>query len=152
MRVLYPSVFSLSPLSRHVDEMFKAMFEPGVASPDSGVGPRAFPPLSAWEDAKSFTVEAELPGFRLDDLDISVSGAGRELTIKGKRSIALPEGAELLVDERGEGEFTRSIRLGVPVEPDKVSASMRDGVLTISLPKSELAQPRRIAVKAAGDN
>lgn len=145
MRVLYPSVLSLSPLSRNIDEVFKFMFEPNQPGHLAG-RPRAFPPLAAWEDEKSVQVEAELPGFKLEDVEITF--VGNELTIKGKRSIELPEGSETLIDERGEGEFTRTVRLSLPVDAQRVSATMRDGVLRITLPKTDAAQPRRIAVRA----
>jgi HSP20 family protein len=144
MTMLRPTVFSLSPLSQQFDEMFKSMFAPA-----GRVASRSFPPLNAWEDEKNVIAEAELPGFKMEDLEITMTG--RELTIRGKRTIERPEGASPLMSERGEGEFVRTVRLGVPVDADKVTASLRDGVLTITLPKSEAAKPRRIAVNASNN-
>src|SRR5262245_27272572 len=93
MTMLRPAVFSLSPLSQQFDEMFKSMF-----APTGRVASRSFPPLNAWEDEKNVIAEAELPGFKMEDLEITMTG--RELTIRGKRTIERPEGASPLMSER----------------------------------------------------
>ncbi len=138
-------VLPLSPFTSQIDEMFKHMFAP-VPHPGAG---RSYPALRAWQDGASIFVEAELPGFKMEDLEIAL--VGRELSIKGRRTPDFPDGAQVLVNERAAGEFTRTVRLGVPVDADRVEAALRDGVLTITLPKAEAALTRRIAVKA-GDN
>lgn len=141
------NVFPMPTLSRALDEMFKAAWgEPGLF-PGQGSASRPFPPLNAWEDDGAIYVEAELPGFKAEDLDISLSG--RELTIRGTRQIELPEGAEAVMSERPSGRFERTVRLSVPVAADQVGASLREGVLTLKLPKTPEAQPRKIAVRTA---
>jgi HSP20 family protein len=106
----------------------------------------AYPALNLWEDSDKLCVEAELPGFELDDLEIFVNG-GKQLTIKGQRQQMAAEGGVWHRQERSFGDFERTIELPHDVDADKVSAELKQGVLTIALPKREEAKPRRIAVK-----
>jgi HSP20 family protein len=106
----------------------------------------AYPALNLWEDGEKLCVEAELPGFELDELEIFVNG-GRQLTIKGERRQAGVEGGVWHRQERNIGSFERTMELPRDVDADKVSAEFKQGVLTITLPKREEAKPRRIAVK-----
>lgn len=104
-----------------------------------------FPALNVWEDKDNLYAECELPGVKMDDLDVTV--VGNELTIKGERLPYALEGATFHRRERGAGSFSRLLRLPVRVEADKVSAQLKDGVLTVTLPKTREAKPRKIAVK-----
>jgi HSP20 family protein len=106
---------------------------------------RRFPPANAWEDDANLYVEAELPGLKLEDLDISV--LGNELTIHGRPRQAKETGATYHLRERGTDEFTRMLTLPAEVNADKVSAILKNGVLTITMPKAEAARPRKIAIK-----
>lgn len=106
----------------------------------------AYPPLNIWEDVERVYVEAELPGMGLDDLEIHVTGD--QLSVKGERKAPdFPESAWHR-QERGFGKFARGVTLPVAVDADKVEAKLTNGVLTIAMPKSEAAKPRRITVKA----
>jgi len=104
-----------------------------------------FPALNVWEVGDNLYAEAELPGVKQEDLDISV--AGGELTIKGRRQFAAEEGTTFHRRERAAGEFTRVLRLPVEVDSQRVEASLKDGVLLLTLPKHEAAKPRKIEVK-----
>ncbi len=107
----------------------------------------AFPALNVWEDADNLYVEAEVPGVKAEDIE--ASAIGKELTIRGRR--ALCEEAKNTVyhrQERGTGEFSRVLELPVEVETDHIRAGLRDGVLTLTLPKSKSAKSRKIEVKA----
>ena len=106
-----------------------------------------FPPLNLWEDEDNLFVEAELPGFSIDDLDIYVTGEN-QLSIKGERNYPDLENGTGHRQERGFGEFGRTVELPANVDADKVSAELCHGVLKITLPKSEQAKPRKIMVKA----
>jgi HSP20 family protein len=106
----------------------------------------AYPALNLWEDSDRLCVEAELPGFELDDLEIFVNG-GKQLTIKGERKQVAAEGGVWHRQERNFGSFERTLELPHDVDADKVSAEFKLGVLTITLPKREESKPRRIAVK-----
>ena len=106
-----------------------------------------YPPLNLWEDDNNLYVEAELPGMELSDLEIYVNGEN-QLTIKGERKQPeLPEGTWHR-QERAYGSFQRTVELPQPVEPDKVTAEFKLGILTITLPKKEEVRPHKIEVKA----
>ena len=109
--------------------------------------PATFPAVNVWEDNENLFVEAELPGFELNDLEIYVNGENH-LSIKGERRQPEVEGASWHRRERGYGSFNRTIELSSDVDADKVSANLKAGVLTITLPKKEEIKPRRIEVKA----
>lgn len=129
-------------LRQEVDQLFNS-FLPGTEPFFS----RVYPALNLTEDADNFYVRAELPGVRTEDLDISVV-EGR-LLIRGERKFAAehPE-ANYHRREREAGFFRRTIALPARVTQDKVSASMKNGTLTVTLPKAEEAKPRKIVVKA----
>jgi HSP20 family protein len=105
-----------------------------------------FPPLNGWSDADNYYVEAELPGFAADALNISLT-EGQVLKIQGERK--LDEQAEQrrwIRRERGYGWFEREITLPGPVEEEQVTANLKDGVLLITLPKAVETRPKRIEV------
>ncbi len=131
-------------MQRDMNTMFNALVPdimPAAAS-QSGV-----PAMNVWENQTHYFIETELPGFRMDDIEVSV--LGDEVTIKGQRTIDAPENGAWLHRERGVGrrEFSRNFTLPFAVQADKVEASLNDGVLLVSLPKSPEVQPRKIAVK-----
>jgi HSP20 family protein len=106
----------------------------------------SFPALNVWQDEEFVYAEAELPGLKLDDLEIYVTG-NDQLTIKGSRQFNAPENAVWHRQERPYGTFTRVITLPVPVDADKVEARLENGVLTVKMPKGQEAKPKRIAVR-----
>jgi HSP20 family protein len=111
-------------------------------------GAPSFPAFNVWSSAEGMLVTAEIPGIEVSDLDIAI--VDKTLTLSGKREAAdLPEDARYHRRERGCGEFKRSIELPYRIESDKVEATFKNGVLTISLPRAEDEKPRRIAVQAA---
>jgi HSP20 family protein len=120
-----------------VRERFAAGNYPALAS--------SYPPLNVWADSDKVYAEAELPGMQLDHLEIYVTEEN-QLTIQGeRRRLELDKGV-WYGQERGFGQFSRTIRLPVKVDADKVEARFEYGVLLVTLPKSEAAKPRRISV------
>jgi len=107
---------------------------------------RAYPPVNVWEDDDALHVEAELPGMKLDQLEIYVH-EGDQLTIQGERQPCVLEKGAWHRQERGFGKFSRVVSLPCDVDADKVEARFEQGVLHVTLPKAEAARPRRIAVK-----
>jgi len=107
----------------------------------------SYPALNIWEDTDHVYAEAELPGMELGDLEMFVTG-DNQLSIKGERKPPAVENAMWHLQERGFGQFSRVITLPVAVDADAVSAQFSHGVLTIKMPKSAAAKPRRIPVKA----
>lgn len=133
-----------SEMNRLQDEMNRVFGRRG-----NGYGVRAagFPALDLWQDGENLYVEAELPGMDLNDLEIYVTG-GNQLTIKGERKAPTVEGGTWHRQERGYGSFSRLLELPQDVDEENVEAELRNGVLTITLPKREEAKPRKIAVKS----
>lgn len=117
---------------------------------DFPVWPRlavSYPPVNLWEDDDFVYAEAELPGIKMQALEITFTGAD-QFTIKGERKQPAPEKAEWHRQERGFGSFERTIELPVSVDATKVEARLENGVLTVKMAKSPEAKPRKIAVKA----
>jgi HSP20 family protein len=135
--------FSWSALREFQEEMllvrerFAAGNHPALAS--------TYPPLNIWGDSDKVYAEAELPGMQLDHLEIYVTEEN-QLTVQGeRRKLELDKGVWCR-QERGFGQFSRTITLPVKVDADKVEARFEHGVLFVTLPKSEAAKPRRISV------
>ena len=106
-----------------------------------------FPAMNLWSNDETALATVEIPGVAIDDLDITVSGD--TLTLKGNRQAGdIPEGMAMHRQERGNGQFVRSLHLPFPVEADKVEASLKNGVLQIHLPRAASDKPRKISVSA----
>jgi HSP20 family protein len=110
-----------------------------------------YPPVNVWEDENHFYLEAELPGMSIEDLEIYVH-EGDQLSIKGSRKASEIEGAKLRRRERSCGAFQRTFKLDSDVDVEKVSADFKNGVLTVTLPKSEAVKPRKIEINVVGEN
>lgn len=134
-------------LSREMDRLMQSFLRPGVLPfPAFTEAEQPFPPLNVWEDGGNVFVEAELPGFTMDRLEVTMVGS--ELTIAGERPESqLPEDAVYHRRERSAGRFTRTLTLPVPINTDAVTAEMTNGVLLVTLPKAEAVRPRKIEVK-----
>jgi HSP20 family protein len=106
------------------------------------------PAMNVRADHDKVTVTAELPGVSLEDVDVSV--VGRRLTLRGERRTSEPAaGGRYHRRERESGRFGRAVTLPYPVEVNAVTAALKDGVLTVTLPRAETDRPRKIAVQAA---
>jgi HSP20 family protein len=139
----------MHPAQRLRDEM-ERLFEtftgePGAWSPLWSGSPRTFPALNVWEDAECFYAEAEVPGLSMKDIELFVTGD--ELTLRGTSQKERREGVTFHRRERGTDSFSRVIRLPADINGERVAASLKDGVLTIKLPKAEAAKPRKIEVR-----
>lgn len=103
------------------------------------------PALDVEETEDGFTMHVELPGVKPDQVDVSLEE--NVLTVSGERNFYDEKNADgFRRVERRFGRFHRAVRLPDRVDPDKVTASYKDGLLTVIVAKSEAAKPRRIAV------
>jgi HSP20 family protein len=103
------------------------------------------PAVDLYEDKDSFIVKAELPGMKREDIEVSLHEG--MLTLAGERkSEEKTDNADTHRTERFFGRFQRSLTLPKAVKTDKVAAQYRDGVLTVTLPKSEEVKPKQIEV------
>ena len=102
------------------------------------------PVSSLLEDSEGYTLEVEMPGVNKEGLEISVEN--NELTIIGRRSLPMIDGALMHRESRPE-DFRRAFELDPSIDTDKISAKMDQGVVTLTLPKAGQVKPRKIAVK-----
>lgn len=106
------------------------------------------PAIDVFETDEAFVIAADLPGVHKENVDVQFDRGS--LTISGTRAATLPssEKAPLRVfnGERVSGEFSRSVRLPSHVDAERISAAFVDGVLTLTVPKSKAALPRKITV------
>lgn len=126
-------------LRRELDRLFGDFERSSTAQPAST--------LSFEDDGSNFVLRAEVPGLTENDFQINL--AGNTLTLQGERKVEAPEGYTVHRRERSPFRFARSLELPARVDGEKVAATLKNGVLTITLPKAAEAQPRQIAVKAA---
>jgi HSP20 family protein len=133
-------------MNRLQEEMQQWLGRVGVTDPRRFAG-GVYPPLNAWEDGNNLYVEAELPELDLSDLEIFVNG-DNQLLIKGERKQPEQEKGMWHRQERVHGSFSRLSELPQYVDSDKVTAEIKHGVLTITLPKRKEAKARRIEVTA----
>jgi len=104
-----------------------------------------FPAVNVWTNQEDILVTAETPGIKPEDIDISV--VNEMLTISGKRNPdTVEQDARYHRQERGFGDFSRTIQLPYTVEATKVEATFRQGVLNITLPRKEADKPKKIKV------
>jgi len=110
------------------------------------VGTGVFPPLNVSEDKDRYYVRAELPGVDAKDLELTITG--RNLAIAGERKQeTLSKEVRYHRRERNGGKFSRVLALPDNVSGENIAASTKNGILTISVPKAEVAKTRKIAVK-----
>ena len=139
--IQWKPVDEVDRLRQEVDHLFGS-FLSGTESFFS----RVYPAVNLSEKDNNLYLRAELPGVKPETLDISVV-EGR-VQIKGERKIDIEEQkTSYHRREREAGIFRRTIALPAKVDSGKVSASMKNGILTIILPKSEEAKPKKITVK-----
>jgi HSP20 family protein len=132
-------------MRREMDRLWDSFFE-GGSRRRTEEGGEWLPSLDVAETKNELVVKAEIPGMDPKDIDISLSDG--VLTIKGeKRQEKEEKEADYHLVERSYGSFIRLVQLPKEVQSDKISASYKDGILKISLPKSEEAKKREIKIK-----
>ncbi len=122
-------------LQREVNRLFEGYGEAGDA----------WPSMNVWSNRNEVVVSAEVPGVDPNDLRVTVQND--VFTLEGERKPEDP--GEGVVNHRAErefGRFARSVRLPYEVDNAKAVAKYRNGILTVTLPRSELSKPRQIAV------
>ena len=135
----------LARAHRQVDDLFSGFFQDWDRPMRSS---RNWPVMDIVEKDNTFMVIAELPGVKSADVDISVTGS--ILTITGEKQAPLqPQKKGYVHSERVFGQFRRDVNMGVEINTNKIEAVCENGVLTITLPKSEKAMPMKVKVKEA---
>lgn len=104
------------------------------------------PPTDVFEDAEGITLQLDMPGVSKDRLNVHADR--QTLLVEGSAQISMPEGMEALYAEVHSTVYRRSFALSGELEADKTEANLRDGVLTIRIPKRAELRPRRIEIRA----
>jgi HSP20 family protein len=135
-----------TPLPRPRKDLFHWFLE-DFDLPGFGTGETEWmPPFDVSESEGEIIVKAELPGMKVEDIDITITDG--LLTIKGERKMEKEDKQENYHRiERQFGSFSRTLNLGLKVEADGIDAGYKDGVLTVTLPKAEEDKPKKIEVK-----
>jgi HSP20 family protein len=133
-------------------EMMREMFQWDPGQPLGRGGPLGefAPSFEVKETNDAFIFTADLPGVKQEDLEVSLTG--NRLTVSGKRESEKRDEADTYyMYERSYGSFSRAFTLPREADVDQCDAQLRDGVLTLRLPKKSEAQPRRIDVRKSGE-
>ena len=140
----WPSFDRMSSLRNELDRLFDLSW----SGRDSGLFSGWSPSLDVFDEKDHFVVNAELPGMKKEEIDLSFQDGVLSLSGERKQTKENKEG-ETFRSERYFGKFQRSVTLPAAVDSSKISASYKDGILTVTLPKSEAAKPKQIAVNIA---
>ena len=133
----------LAGLHRDMDDLFNAFFGNWPMATHERV---VWPAIDISENENSIDIKAEVPGCKADDIDISVHG--NTLTISGEKKQEEEKKEKGYYHmERSYGSFRRDVTLPADIDPAKIEATCKDGVLSVSLPKAEKAKPTKIKVK-----
>ena len=138
----------LDNLRREIDDAFRGAgfgrpFGPTFLSPATT---HRFPLVNFSEDEGHVYIEALVPGVDPKDVDLTV--LRNTITISGERKpFALQEGQIVHRSELGAGKFSRTLELPVDIDPDRITAQSKDGIMQITLAKAEHAKPRKIDIK-----
>ncbi len=127
-----------------VRDVIDTIFEEGIPLPRGPVPV----PIDMYETKTDVVIKATLVGVKPEDLDVSITGD--VLTIKGKSEFEEEvEEENFIRRERRFGAFSRQVTIPIPVIAEKAEAKLKDGVLTITIPKAEDVRPQVINVKTA---
>lgn len=142
--------YPTNAIRNELDRLFTGLFEDRDFGPLQLIGARRTAALNLWENDEQLVVEVEVPGWKMEDLEVLIEG--HELTIKGRaqeESQTKPN-ATYHRRERALSEFVRIVSLPATVNSDNVKAELRDGILTVSLPKTPEARARKVTVTTTG--
>lgn len=132
-------------LQSEIDRLFEEPFGAWL-TPDGPFAETWLPPVDVYEDKNNVLVQAEIPGMKKEEFEVYMSG--ENLIIAGERKAETEEkGPGMYRAERYFGRFHRSIPLPTPVDGSRIDAHYKDGVLTITCPKTEAAKPKQVEVK-----
>lgn len=133
----YDPLREFDRLQREVNRLFN-----GVHSQ-----PYEFPEVNVWANEDEAMVRAEVPG--VDPADLNLTVTGKTLVLEGKRGATEAGDNEAYHrQERGMGNFVRTVRLPFEIESDQIEARTTNGVLTVRLPRKEETKPRKISIQS----
>lgn len=107
--------------------------------------PMFIPAVDIYESEDALVLVADMPGVGSDNVSIDIRD--NQLTLRGTIQLEPGDKERLLLQEYGVGDYFREFALGRTIDQAKIEASMKDGVLTLTLPKADIVKPRKITVK-----
>ena len=125
---------------RDLDRLASSLF-------DTRRGPRRMP-MDLYRDGDHYVLTADLPGIDPGSVDIDVDG--QLLTIRAERTLTSGEDVKWITREREAASFLRQLNLGQGIDTERISANYNNGVLSVTIPVSEKAKPRKIEVNSEG--
>lgn len=133
---------------RRIDNMFNVVNSVrGQSTRPLWTESRLFPLVNVKEKSDSFEVSTEIPGMKIEDLELKIEG--ETLTVKGERKTEeLPEGASYHRREIVTGAFQRSLTLPSKIDPENILATYRNGILAVTLSKEKRALPKQIKINS----
>jgi len=134
-----------SPFSDLMDEMFKNFMARPMRILEDEAGMQIRTDVS--EDDKAFTIKAEIPGVKKEDIHVTVDGNRVSISAETKKETEEKEGSKVIRSERYYGKVFRSMSLDSDVDQDTAQANYADGVLTLTLPKKAGASVKQLTVK-----
>lgn len=111
-------------------------------------GPRQMP-MDLHRDGDTYVLTADLPGIDPGSVDIDVDG--QLLTIRAERTLAVGDDVQWITRERSAGTFLRQLSLGQGIDTERIAASYRNGVLSVTIPMSDKAKPRKVEITTDSD-
>ena len=138
-----------TPMRQWVDRVFdEAYARDGGAQGSTGSAGFQSLPVNVWETTDGYHAALLAPG--LDEQSINVTVHDDTLVLEGELTFSVPEDAKPIWQEFGQSKFRRSLRLGSAVDPSRVEAVYKNGLLLVTMPKAEHAKPRQIRVQVNG--
>ncbi|GAA5180466.1 Hsp20/alpha crystallin family protein [Niveibacterium umoris] len=136
----------MANLLRHdpLDDLFRGFFVRPVEFAQTPDAPSIT--LDVKEGPESFTVHAELPGMKKDDIHVHIDGAIVSISAERKGEKEIKDGEKVLRTERYFGKVSRSFQLGTDIDDARAMAKFNDGVLELTLPKKATTQARRLTI------
>ncbi len=130
------------------DDIFSNLFKPSQLIEEAQSTDQT-PSIDIREREHDYLVSADMPGVKKDNIDVQIENGVLTVTGEVERNSEEKEGERLLRQERYYGKYVRSLRLGKQINSDKIEASLKDGVLELTLPKAEEVKPKKVAIKVA---
>ena len=106
-------------------------------------------PMDAYRHGDEFVIQFDLPGVDPGSIDLTIEQD--VLTVGAEREWQVPDGDEVVANERPQGRFSRQLFLGEGLDSDHIAARYDYGVLTVTLPIAEAARPRKVEIAAGSD-
>jgi HSP20 family protein len=143
----FDDLFSaMTDMRSYMDQVFEEAFGTGFTN-GRAMTSGSWPRVNLLDSGSSLVLTAEVPGLTEKDIELSLNQ--QVLTIAGQRKLEVPEGYSTHRNERASFQFSRSLSLPCRVDGDKTTATVRDGILTVTLEKAADARPRQISIQPA---